>query len=162
MDLHDITRIELDYVKLPDSPETRTLGKAYRLLKQRWLEGHKDRETALRLMFLAWYSCAEPNTYTGLPDPDEEDTASIFREVFTHLGGEASEDAEVLYAVGLMAHLFPDCIGPENEWKEIAKRCFQKAHSFRPAGFHPSDFSGRGYYGEYFAHQVRDGTYFGS
>jgi hypothetical protein len=36
-------------------------------------------------MLLAWYAFAKPAPLTGLPD--EEDTGTVFREVFDELGG---------------------------------------------------------------------------
>ena len=73
-------------------------------------------------MFLAWYACAEPTDGTGL---EEDDTASVFDDVFNHFGGTASREPELLFAVGLMAGLFPWCCGNERErkWSRRAKKC---------------------------------------
>lgn len=47
------------------------LGGSVALLKQRWAAGYRDRDTALRLMFLCWYENIEPPFLTGLDnDPD--------------------------------------------------------------------------------------------
>lgn len=129
-----------------------SLGKAYAMLKQRWGAGARDRETALRLLFLAWYAFAEPTPFTGLPYA--EDTGILFREVFEELGGEASSDAEFLFAVGVMMAVAAYGVGHEAEWAAIGERCAERARLLRPDGFHPEHFLGQGAYGDYMAHQA--------
>ena len=87
-ELDEITAVENDYALPSGKP---TLGDAYAMLKARWQAGRRDLETGLRLMFLAWYACAEPPFLTGLPT--QEDTGRVFREVFAHFGGAASTEA---------------------------------------------------------------------
>ena len=53
VELTEIDAIEAKYALPSGQP---TLGEAYKLLCQRWQEGARDMETALRLMFLAWYT----------------------------------------------------------------------------------------------------------
>lgn len=130
-----------------------SLGKAYAMLKQRWGSGARDRETALRLLFLAWYAFAEPPPFTGLPYA--EDTGTRFREVFEELGGEASSDAEFLFAVGVMMAVAAYGVGHEAEWEAIGERCAERARLLRPEGFHPEHFLGQGAYGDYMAHQAK-------
>ena len=149
-DLDEITKVEERYALPSGEP---SLGEAFRLLRERWSSGARDRETGLRLMFLAWYSCSEPTSLTGLP---LERTEDIFGEVFRGLGGEQSEDAELLYAVAVMAgkNSFPWCCGDEATWLNIAARCTERFRALRPEGFAPADFRGRGAYGDYFAHMA--------
>ncbi len=127
------------------------------MLKARWQAGQRDLETGLRLMFLAWYSCAEPTFLTGLPD---EDNAPVFREVFAHFGATASTEAELLYAVGLMCDrdMFPWCCGNEDEWAAVSVECKNLARRLKPEGYSPAHFEGRGAYGNYFAHFTRSGS----
>ena len=149
-DLDEITEVEDRYALPSGQP---SLGEAFLLLRERWMSGARDRETGLRLMFLAWYACSEPNTLTGLP---LERTDSIFGEVFRDLGGEHSEDAELLFAVAVMAgkNSLPWCCGDEATWLEVAARCRERFKALRPGGFAPADFRGRGAYGDYFAQMV--------
>jgi len=129
-----------------------SLGEAFSMLQERWASGARDRETALRLAFLAWYSCSEPAWLTGLPD--EQSTSTIFRDAFATLGGERSTDAEVCFTVGLMAELFPYCIGDEAYWLSVGKTLRARARRLAPQGVLPAIFSGRGAYGKYFAHMA--------
>jgi hypothetical protein len=149
-ELDAITAIENEYRPPGGKPR---LGDAYALLKARWYAGRRDLETGLRLMFLAWYDCAEPPCFTGLPV--DEDTAGIFREVFSHFGGTECAEPELLYAVGLMAELFPWCCGDEAEWLAFSAHCRTEAGRLKPEGYPPEHFEGRGAYGDYFAHMAR-------
>ncbi len=161
MDLDDITGIEDRYV----SGGERALGQAYEALLERFERGSRDRETCLRLMFLAWYSCSEPSFLTGLP---EDNPGAPWRDVFkaalVELGGEQSEDPELLFTVGLMASMFPYCCGDEQEWSSIGNDFKQRYWTLPPGDkLTESAFAGRGAYGQYFAHMVRvhapDGSY---
>jgi hypothetical protein len=145
--IDEITRIEDRYAGPAGKP---ALGEAYWLLRERWMRGERDRETGLRLLFLSWYSCAEPTRLTGLPDDARAD--GTFREVYTAFGGEDSEDPEFLHVAGYMAEFQPFCIGEEDEWKATGLRCLERASELRPQGFRPEEFKGRGAYGDYFAH----------
>ncbi len=85
--LEAITKVEDRYSGPKGQP---SLGEAFDMPQARWASGARDRETCLRLAFLAWYSCAEPNGYTGLPQ-DQELTSAIFSDALAALGGEQSE-----------------------------------------------------------------------
>jgi hypothetical protein len=152
-ELDEITAVENDYALPSGKP---TLGDAYAMLKARWQAGRRDLETGLRLMFLAWYSCAEPPFLTGLPT--QEDTGRVFREVFAHFGGAASTEPELLHAAGLMCDLVPWCCGREEEWSAVGVECKKAARRLKPEGYPPAHFEGRGAYGEYFAHMARVGA----
>lgn len=147
--LEIITEVESRYTCRNGEP---SLGEAFAMLQERWKSGNRDRETALRLLFLSWYSCSEPTWLTGLPD--DQNTSIIFTDTFAALGGEQSSDAEVCFTVGLMAELFPWCIGDETHWLAVGAKLSSRARELSPQGFLPTLFAGRGAYGEYFAHMV--------
>ena len=149
-ELDQIAGIENEYRPPSGKP---TLGEAYDMLKVRWEAGRRDLETGLRLMFLAWYACAEPPCLTGLPT--QEDTASVFRDVFAAFGGARSTEPELLYAVGLMCEAFPWCCGNEDEWTAVGLECRNEARRLVPQGYSPDHFEGRGAYGDYFAILIR-------
>jgi hypothetical protein len=54
--MHNITESGTEYSLPSGKPR---LGDAFAMLKARWQAGRRDLETGLRLMFLAWYACAE-------------------------------------------------------------------------------------------------------
>ena len=149
-ELDEITAVEIEYALPSGKPR---LGAAFAMLKTRWQGGLRDLETGLRLMFLAWYACAEPPFLTGLPT--QEDTGRVFREVFAHFGGAASTEPELLHAVGLMCDLFPWCCGSDDEWFAVGVECKKTARRLKPEGYPPAQFEGRGAYGDYFAHLAR-------
>jgi len=125
----------------------------YRQLREGWLAGDRDREHALHLLFLAWMHWADPSFVTGMPD--DARAVELWHEVFAHFGGEHSSDAEFLHVAGLMAHLFPWVLGDEPAWAAAAEHMKARSLQFRPEGFTPDSFEGRGDFGDYFAHQAR-------
>lgn len=147
-----ITQIEQQYVE----KGCQTLGSAYTMLQHRWKDGARDKETALRLLFLAWYSCSEPDFLTGL----DEDLGNkdVFTNVFSELGGMDCQDPEVCFAVGFMAEIFPYCIGDEKLWEEKGKTLRARGKELKPDGYPPAYFEGRGAYGDYFAHMANTGV----
>ena len=149
--LDAITKVEDRYAGPQGQP---SLGEAFTMLQARWASGARDRETCLRLAFLAWYSCAEPNGYTGLPD-DQELTSGIFARALAALGGELSSDPEVCYTLGLMAKMFPWAICAKNEthWRRVGENLILRAEALAPQGLTASGFVSRGAYGRYFSHQ---------
>ena len=148
-----ITAVEDRYCATQGNP---SLGEAFEMWALRWSSGLRDRETALRLMFLAWYSCSEPNDLTGLPC--DERLKQTFADAFESLGGANSTDAEVCYVVGLMARLFPWCIGEEGNWSRTGLALTQRAQLLALEGIQPRVFQNRGVYGEYFAHMLACGA----
>ena len=147
--LEEITDIENQYCGQTGNP---SLGQAFTQLNERWHSDEKDKETALRLLFLVWYSCSEPNYLTGLPDLDN--APELFSELFESLGGKNTNDPEVCFVTSLMAELFPYCIGDEKTWLSTSRELKERCSKLQPKGFAPSYFKGRGAYGEYFAHMV--------
>jgi hypothetical protein len=145
LELDEITPLEQEGYSA--SPEK--LGEAFELLSERWSEGARDRETALRLLFLTWYNCADPRFL-----PDLEPPYSI-EELFQYLGGESSGDGEFLYSIGIMAELFPYCCGPESLWQARAGVCLARSSELLSGLPRADQFVGRGAYGLYFEHIVR-------
>jgi hypothetical protein len=148
MDIAEITEIEDQYAVAGEP----SLGRAYEALRERFELGQRDRETSLRLMFLAWYSCSEPVELTGLPESDAL-TREVFRAAFEALGGELASDPEVVFTAGLMASLFPYCCGSEAGWAALGARLTNR-YEAAPAESKlvESVFDARGEYGKYFAH----------
>ncbi len=86
-----------------------TLAAAYQVLKREWDAGNSDRESLLHLLFLTWYGLAEPVHITGfdISDTLTDELRETFNLVHTYIQPSITTDAEMLYVVGLMAHLFP-------------------------------------------------------
>jgi len=118
-------------------------------LLAQWVGGDRSREVASRLLFLSWYACMEPPHLTG----HEDDVApkGLVDELFEFLGGEGSLDVEFLFVVAVMAEVAPWCLGDELRWEAVAERFRARLGGNVP---NPEVFSGRGGYGEYFAHQA--------
>jgi hypothetical protein len=149
-------RLEKRYLGQRGEP---TLGEVYLILRDCWREGDRDRELGLHLMFVAWYGCAEPPFLTGINVASNE-LNSIFAEVHDYFGSSIQNDAEMLYVVGLMVHLFPYCLGNEDEWIQISRSYRERYRKLSPTGIDPSVFSNRGAFGEYFQHQAKSETGF--
>ena len=101
-----------------------TLASAYERLKQYWDAGNREREVALHLLFLAWYGLCEPPHITGFEThnmPSDElqarftELQDTFNQVHKAIESQIDDDPEMLYVVGLMAHLFPYLLGDEPE-----------------------------------------------
>lgn len=135
-----------------------TLGAAYDILVNEWRTGNQTRELGLHLMFLAWYLLCEPPHLTGLIDPDTP-LAATFNEIHEHFEPTIRQDPEMLYVVGLMAHLFPYLLGEDEMWARISREYRGMYRRQVPGGIDSTVFKGRGAYGDYFADQaaVRDG-----
>jgi hypothetical protein len=119
----------------------RSLG----LLRQRWAAGCRDRETALRLLFLCWYGGIEPPFLTGIdgvPDGPE-----LCEQAYASLGGSACQDPEVCYVVKLMIELCPWCLGDPEHWAAIGPPEASDAYRSQVSA---ASFADRGAYGEYF------------
>lgn len=149
IELDAITKIEERYAFPRGEP---SLGEAYALLSQRWRDGSRDLDTALRLMFLAWYTACEPGFLTGLSS--DEPTFEIFEEVFHTMGGSASSDPLFTFAVAYMAALFPWACGPEEIWAKRAKECQARYEILGAPRFTSNHFAGRGAFGRYFAYVI--------
>jgi hypothetical protein len=146
LSIEKITAIEDEY---HSSSHTPSLGRAYDALVFRWKEGARDRETALRLLFLIWFWLAEPPYLTGLKDVNR----TRINELFQSLGGEFSTDPEVLFVVTVMCQIAPWALGEEAYWREIGERFRLRLRERPQPGLSKQTFVRRGAYGHYFANR---------
>ncbi len=146
LSIADVTVLEADYLERGRP----SLLAPRNALVERWRQGHRDRETALRLAFLDWYSCSEPDFLTGMPELEAKD--SFFDETSEHLL-ESQEDDEVGFVFGWMMTRFPYCCGeaPQSSWLARGQALWL-AYATSDRRPKPSLFVGRGAYGRYFAH----------
>lgn len=134
------------------------LGAAYVLLREAWIQGSRDRDLLLHLLFLGWYSVVEPPHLTGF-EPDtvsKDDIDDILRCVLDALLGDPTEceDAEVLFVVGVMAQVAPWSFGDEAQWEARSRLHRSRYRELAPSGLDAGVFAGRGAYGAYFANWV--------
>lgn len=148
--LQEIAQVEYRYTGEDGSP---SLGEAYEMLLARWRTGSHDPETGKRLLFLAWFSLAEPTWLTGLRgDPAPFD---VVREVFEEFGGEEATDPEFLACLSLMTRVAPYALGEDPEyWVQIGQR-FEKRAPRLGGDIAPENFADRGAFGHYFEHHAR-------
>ena len=130
---------------------------AYELLRDAWRAGDRDRELALHLMFLAWYIGLEPPFLTGFDGNKTPafELPAMFTEVHDYFANSIQLDVEMLYVVGLMARICSWCIGDDVVWEARSGQYRKAYRQLAPEGIAPSVFEGRGFYGDYFAHQSR-------
>ncbi len=133
------------------------LSPAYEALLERWRTGLRDRETGLRLLFLAWYAWAEPQELTGLPDK----TGSVATEVFDSFGGSDSDDPEFLFVAShMLSNWAWGFVGAsERRWVKRGRACRAKAKRMGVSDLPPELFAGRGEYGRYFEHIAAGGVF---
>ncbi len=148
--LEEVSDLEQQYLPPNCKP---TLGRALELLWDRWEAMKRDKETALRLLFLAWYVNVEPPFLTGFSD--DLDSGEIFQRVFIDVGGANCPEAEILFAVGTLCLLAPWSIGPEEKWRAIGEECLDAARKLGHDSYAADHFRHRGVYGDYFARLVQ-------
>jgi len=75
-----------------------TLSEAYKILKERWLDGDRDRELGLHLVFLAWCGLVEPAHLTGFLESDElrHELNQMLTEVHTYFEPQIYQDGDAL------------------------------------------------------------------
>lgn len=121
------------------------MHRSLELLRQRWVEGCRDRETALRLLFLCWYGNIEPPYLTGIEGIP--DSSELCEQAYAALGGSACQDPEVCYVVKLMIELCPWCLGDPGHWEAIGPPEASDAYRRQVS---TASFADRGAYSEYF------------
>jgi len=133
-----------------------TLAGAYKILKDEWLNGNRERELALHLMFLSWYGLVEPGHLTGFSESDElrGELNRTLTEVHDYFEPEVYQDAEMLYVVGLAAHLFWFMFDDPSTWEKRAIEYHRIYRALAPNGIDPALFNNRGAFGEYYAGQA--------
>lgn len=144
--LADINDAEAPHLDARGQP---LLRRSLSLLRQRWDSGCRDRETALRLLFLCWYCRIEPPFVTGVEDVPQSDRLCL--EAFEALGGAEASDAEVCFVVAQMAALCAWCLGDPGYWEAVGLTFRDRSV---PSQLKREQFAGRGAYGEYFAHTL--------
>jgi hypothetical protein len=80
------------------------------------------------LIFLRWYSAAEPPHLTGL-DADLSDADTLIAEA----GGVEVMLAETQFAIGILADRFPECFGDESIWRSRSQTYLREAAAREPA-----------------------------
>jgi len=132
-----------------------TLAAAYDILKDQWDRGVHDRELALHLFFLSWYGLVEPSYLTGFSEHADcrDGLNQTLSEVHGYLEPQIGDDAEILYVVGLAAHMFWFMFRDSEAWKQRATDYHQRYRTLAPNGIDPTVFRNRGAYGCYYAHQ---------
>jgi hypothetical protein len=133
------------------------LAAACTILASLWDDGDRGRELGLHLMFLCWYCLIEPEHLTGL-DPNSQLAARLsllFQEVHDFFVPSMEHDAEMLYVVGLMAHLAPWLLGNHDLWDARSKTYRKRYRMLSPRGIDPSVFADRAAYGDYFEGQAQ-------
>ena len=148
----EIDAIEAQYLSRTPGSEPQ-LWKSYDLLLDRWKGGTRDRETALRLLFLAWFSYAEANWLTGLRGAPID----LFRELYQFLDVESTDDEELCFVLRVMINVRDDFLCSDWDLSRLSDRVLERLEN-REFRVTPEQFEGRGVFGEYFAHQVRGGS----
>ena len=133
------------------------LAGAYAILKRQWYNGNRDRDVGLHLMFDAWYGLIEPRQYTNFMETDAErsELNEVLFEVHEFFAPTIKDDVEMLYVVGVMAHMFWFMFEHDRYWEQVSKDYHARYRELAPDGIDPTIFDGRGYYGEYYGGQAR-------
>lgn len=133
-----------------------TLANAYEILRRQWLNGDRDRELGLHLMFLSWYGLIEPGHLTGFSENENltRELNQMLSEVHTYFAPQIHEDAEILYAFGLAAEMFWYMFDDAPAWEQRAKNYKKHYRTLAPNGIDPKVFQNRGAYGVYYGGQV--------
>lgn len=133
-----------------------TLAAAYKILKSEWDAGSRDREVGLHLMFTAWYGLIEPSHITGFTETADEqkELNAIMYGVHEYFKDKIADDAEALYAFGLMANMFWYMFDHDHYWEQVSINYQTRYRHLAPNGLDPSIFEDRGAYGEYYQGQV--------
>ena len=127
---------------------------AYKLLRNEWKSGVRDRELGLHLFFLSWYGLVEPLFVFGEFEEEKDRLQETFIDVFEYFEPDIEDDPELLYVIGLAAHLFPFALGDEAVWAKRGDAYRQRYHKLKPEGIDPELFIGRGAFGSYYFHQA--------
>lgn len=128
------------------------LASSREALIERWNKAPHDKETALRLAFIEWWSCSEPDFLTGLPAYDHD--SSLFPELFTYLVSPSMIDLRVCFALGWMTKEFPWCCGcGPASWEPEGNALW--AEYKRSEGLDSTQFSDGSEFGRYFSHILK-------
>jgi hypothetical protein len=134
-----------------------TIADAWGILHKQWQTGDRDRELGLHLMFLSWYSMIEPKHITGFEESIEmfHELERVFEEVHSFFEPDIHQDAEMLYVVGLVAHMQWFMFSNREKWEAISIEYRKAYRALAPDRFEPAVFEGRGAYGDYFGRHAK-------
>jgi hypothetical protein len=107
--------------------------------------------------FVDWYRDIEPTHPTGLNQTviQPSQLPVILKGACSTCAGELSDDAEALHIIGLIAHLYPWCIGEDvPTWEARSKACQVRYRELASKGIDSARFEGRGTCRDYFADQA--------
>jgi hypothetical protein len=132
------------------------LAEAYQVVIRQWRKGDRDREIGLHLMFLAWYGIIEPKHLTGFLETEEvkSELNQTFNEIHDYFEPQILQDAEMLYAFGLVANMFWYMFENSSEWEKRSVEYKKRYRELLPNGLNPEVFQNRGAYGEYYKGQA--------
>ena len=126
LSISEITEIERAY-----SLGVPSLGIAAEKLIARWVNELRDEETAIRLIFLRWYSKTEPQHLTGLAD--SETKIPPIETIIQQFGGEPRLSAECMFAIAILSFDgYAFGMGDETIWQSKARQYFIRAAETEP------------------------------
>ncbi len=137
------------------------LAEAYKILSGQWKQGERDRELGLLLFFISWYAMIEPGSDTGFGETDgfelkrNAELNGTLRKVHAYFEPKIFDDVEMLYVIGLAAHMFYFMFDDSDDWEKRGILYREKYRKLAPNGIDPEIFSGRGFFGEYYKGQAR-------
>lgn len=113
--IEEILDVEEEYAKRGE----RSLGRAIAYLSKRWLHGCTDRDTALHLVFLTWYSLLEPPRLTGAnPTQEQLEAAASTIDYFIEFGADKSAKFVLNHLLDSAAWAMP---GEASNWRDVVK-----------------------------------------
>jgi len=119
---------EINEIERANKHGVPSLGLAAEELLHRWRNNLKDEETCIRLLFLRWYSCSEPDWLTGL----NKEIPSV-ENIIAEFGGESSLAAETLFVLGILGgNTFAFCFGEESIWREKCRGFLKRSTELEP------------------------------
>lgn len=125
---------EIDEIERAFELGVSTLGAAADALLFRWTNELKDEETAMRLIFLRWFSRTEPPFLTGLNDLEEKLPA--VEAIIEEFGGEDGLSAESKFILAILSFGgYAWGMGDEATWKNKARQLFLVAADAEPKSY---------------------------
>ncbi len=137
------------------------LAEAYEILKEQWKQGERDRELGLLLFFISWYAMIEPGSDTGFHETvgfgheRNDELNCMLTEVHAFFEPQINEDVEMLYVIGLAAHMFYFMFDNSDDWENRSIKYRKMYRKLAPDRIDPEIFSGRGFFGEYYNGQAK-------
>jgi len=98
-------------------------------LVTRWESGFHDEETALRLAFIEWWACCEPEFLTGLENGSDVTSTkpSHFDAILDHLLSDEPVSPRALFVLGWMCEMSPWCCGRQRRnWEALGTELLER------------------------------------